>query len=198
MTTADFPNHTVETAPEESRNWLQAMIQRFGFVPSAGAKMAESPRLLDTFMRANIAFDTTQFTFIERKVIALVIAREYHCRYTVALHSALLAKGQAPAAIITALRDGTPLPNTRLEALRGFTLAVLRGRGVVPPDVANSFSAAGYTSEQALEVVLGLGVFTMSTLANRLTGVVVDPPFQQFRWDGPASPGQPAAPPGAD
>ena len=32
------------------------------------------------------------------------------------------------------------------------------------------FMAQGYTSQNALEVVLGIGTYTMSTLANRLTG----------------------------
>jgi hypothetical protein len=34
--------------------------------------------------------------------------------------------------------------------------------------------AAGYTTQNALEVVLGIGTYTMSTLANRLTGAPVD------------------------
>ena len=36
------------------------------------------------------------------------------------------------------------------------------------------FLAGGYTAQNALEVVLGIGTYTMSTLANRLTGAPVD------------------------
>lgn len=43
-----------------------------------------------------------------------------------------------------------------------------------------SFLAHGYTARNALEVVLGIGTYTMSTLANRMTGAPVDPQLAAF------------------
>jgi hypothetical protein len=40
------------------------------------------------------------------------------------------------------------------------------------------------TAEQALEVVLGIGVYTLSTLANRLTGAQLDAPLTDYAWRG--------------
>ena len=57
-----------------------------------------------------------------------------------------------------------------LEAVRRFTLAVLATSGAVDDDAMTAFLASGYTAANALEVVLGIGTYTMSTLANRLTG----------------------------
>ena len=42
--------------------------------------------------------------------------------------------------------------------------------GAVDDVTLRDFLAAGYTRANALEVVLGIGTYTMSTLANRLTG----------------------------
>ena len=56
----------------------------------------------------------------------------------------------------------------RLEALRQFTLRVLATAGELPQDELTGFTAAGFTPRNALEVVLGIGTYTMSTLANRL------------------------------
>jgi hypothetical protein len=42
------------------------------------------------------------------------------------------------------------------------------------------FLAHGYTPRNALEVVLGIGTYTMSTLANRLTQAPVDDQVAQF------------------
>jgi AhpD family alkylhydroperoxidase len=42
------------------------------------------------------------------------------------------------------------------------------------------FLAHGYTPQNALEVVLGIGAYTMSTLANRMTGAPVDPQLAEF------------------
>ena len=43
-----------------------------------------------------------------------------------------------------------------------------------------SFLAVGYTRQNALEVVLGIGTYTMSTLANRLTGAPLDDQLSAF------------------
>ncbi|BCJ59097.1 carboxymuconolactone decarboxylase family protein [Micromonospora endophytica] len=64
---------------------------------------------------------------------------------------------------------GTPLPDERLEALRLFTLAVLDHRGAVPDEELSAFLAAGFQPRHALDVVLGVGTYTISTFANRLT-----------------------------
>ena len=42
------------------------------------------------------------------------------------------------------------------------------------------FLAHGYTAQNALEVVLGVATYTLSTLANRLTGAPVDERLSQF------------------
>jgi hypothetical protein len=50
----------------------------------------------------------------------------------------------------------------------GFMLRVYATTGDVPDDELAEFIAAGYTKRNALEVVLGIGTYTMSTFANRL------------------------------
>ena len=45
-----------------------------------------------------------------------------------------------------------------------------------------AFLARGYTTQNALEVVLGIGTYTMSTLANRLTGAPVDEQLAVPAW----------------
>ena len=45
-----------------------------------------------------------------------------------------------------------------------------------------AFLACGYTRQHALEVVLGIGTYTMSTLANRLTDAPLDDRLSAFAW----------------
>jgi alkylhydroperoxidase family enzyme len=61
-----------------------------------------------------------------------------------------------------------------------FTLQVLDTAGEVGDDALQAFLSGGYTSQNALEVVLGIGTYTMSTLANRLTGAPVDDQLAAF------------------
>jgi len=51
-----------------------------------------------------------------------------------------------------------------------------------PDDALRAFLASGYTRQNALEVVLGIGTYTMSTLANRLTGAPLDDQLSAFAW----------------
>jgi len=46
----------------------------------------------------------------------------------------------------------------------------------------NRFLQAGFTHEQALEVVLGAATTTLSSYANRLTRAPLDPAFATFSW----------------
>lgn len=46
------------------------------------------------------------------------------------------------------------------------------------------FLGHGHTPEQALEVVLGIGTYTLSTFANRLTAAELDAPLADYAWQG--------------
>ena len=54
------------------------------------------------------------------------------------------------------------------------------GPGDVSDQTLQDFLAHGYTTQNALEVILGIGTYTMSTLANRLTGAPVDDQLAAF------------------
>jgi len=42
--------------------------------------------------------------------------------------------------------------------------------------------APGFTPRNALEVVLGIGAYPISTFTNRMTAAPLDPPFEPFGW----------------
>jgi ribosomal-protein-alanine N-acetyltransferase len=101
------------------------------------------------------------------------------------MHTARLTALGADPGLIEALRDpdrAEPLPDERLDAVRVFALRVLDTAGDVGDQALQDFLAAGYTTQNALEVVLGIGTYTMSTLANRLTGAPVDDQLAAYAW----------------
>jgi hypothetical protein len=46
----------------------------------------------------------------------------------------------------------------------------------------STFLSHGFTPHQALDVVLGVGLYTLSTYANRLTEATLDAPLEPFAW----------------
>jgi AhpD family alkylhydroperoxidase len=182
-----FPEHTIESAPAGSQRFMIATQNHLGYLPAATARWAASPHLLDGFARLNAIFENGTLDPVAREVVVMTIATRNGCHVCVAMHTArLTALGAAPE-VITALRDASPLGDEGLDAIRVFTLRVLDTAGDVGEDALRAFVASGYTRQNALEVVLGIGTYTMSTLANRLTGAPVDDQLSAFAWSPAAA-----------
>jgi AhpD family alkylhydroperoxidase len=163
-----FTQHTLDSAPAASRPMMESTVEHLGHLPPAVARLAESPEMLDGFLQASARFEASTMDPLSREVVVMTIATRNGCRVCVAMHTGRLRELDAGTELITALRAGEAPADPRLAALRHFTLRVLATTGEVPEDEVAEFLAAGYTRRNALEVVLGIGTYTMSTLANRL------------------------------
>lgn len=184
MTVTAFPTHTADTAPEPAPAMLDRVTRQFGFTPVAVARMAGSPELLAGFLQANAVFERCSLTALQREVVIMTVARRHGCHLCLAMHTASLYRLGAAEVLVAALREGATLPDEQLEALRAFTLTVMDCHGAAGESAVDALLTAGYDRRHALDVVLGVGVYTLSTYANRLTGAPVDEPFQRFAWDG--------------
>jgi AhpD family alkylhydroperoxidase len=177
-----FIDHTTESAPAAARAALEGAARKFGHVPSPLARLAESPSAVAAFHSGLGHFDRSSLDMLEREVVVFVVATRNECHYCVALHSLQLTTSGVDADLLVSLREQRPLGDGRLEALRQFTHAVLDTRGDVDDAARAAFFAAGYTAQQALDVVVGIATYTLSTLANRLTRAPLDAPLERFRW----------------
>ncbi|MEU8616503.1 carboxymuconolactone decarboxylase family protein [Streptomyces sp. NPDC048623] len=124
----------------------------------AAAQLKEtSPHTLDGFLKLNEIFESTTLDPHSRETVILTVAARNQCHLCIDMHEAKFsALGPAPSA-------------ERLDAVRRFTLQVLAASGAVSDAELDAFLAHGYTRQNALEVVLGIGTYTVSTFANRLT-----------------------------
>jgi len=175
-----FTEHTIESAPPAARRSMTATTDHLGYLPAATGRMAASPHLLDGFMKLSAMFEATTLDPLAREAVVMTIATRNGCHVCVAMHTARLTALRADPTVIAALRGGDPLADPRLDAIRLFTLRVLESSGDVGDPALRAFFAHGYTEQNALEVVLGIGAYTMSTLANRLTGAPVDDALREF------------------
>lgn len=175
MSLRGFTDLDESTAPPAAARLLEATRRHLGFVPTAMRRMAHVPALATAFQAAIGTFDRTSLTAREREVVILTMARIVGCEVCVAMHRGMLA-ARGDVALANALAEGSALGDARLEALAAFVASALQRHGDVSPDVWTAFLDAGFTRAQALEVVLGLGAYTMSTFANRLTEAPLDAP----------------------
>ncbi len=179
----DLQIHTIDSAPDESRALLEDSDRAFGRVPGLHGVMAEAPALLEGYKNLHRLFaENTSFDAEELTVVWQTINVEHACHYCVPAHTGIAKMMKVDDAISDALRDETPLPTDRLEALRTFTLKVVRERGAVAGPDVEAFLDAGFTNRQVLEVILGVAQKVMSNYTNHLADTPVDQPMRAFAW----------------
>ncbi|MEO1292356.1 MAG: carboxymuconolactone decarboxylase family protein [Pseudomonadota bacterium] len=173
--------HDPDTAPPASRTLLDEAAAALGKVPNLERVMAEAPALLGAYVKTWALFDETSLAPAERQVVYQVANVENGCEYCRPWHALLSKQAKMAADDVLRLRDGQPLGDARLEALRVFSTAVLEAKGAVSVKTFDAFLSAGYTRQQALEVVLGLAIKVMSNYTNALAGTPLDTEVEKWR-----------------
>ncbi|MEH6366904.1 MULTISPECIES: carboxymuconolactone decarboxylase family protein [Pseudomonas] len=180
---SNFKLHDQNTAPEASKPLLENSQKAFGMVPGLHAVMAESPGLLEGYQVLHNLFLNSSFTAEEQTVVWQSINVEHNCHYCVPAHTGIAKAMKVSDEISNALRDETPLPTPKLEALRDFTLAMVRQRGELQTSQIEDFYAAGFSQQNVLEVILALSQKVMSNYTNHVAQTPIDAAFKSFAWE---------------
>lgn len=182
-----FTQYTIDTAPEAAKAGLQGTKAAFGFVPNLQTFMAESPALLNSYGATwEIFSKQTSFTPIEQQVVLITVNYEHNCTYCMAGHSTLAQMIKMDEATLNALRNGTTIPDQKLQTLREFTRKVVENRGFVSDADVDTFIAAGYTKANVLDVVAGVALKVMSNYTNHITKTPVDDFAKKNAWTKPS------------
>lgn len=112
---------------------------------------------------------------------------ENNCHYCVPWHTFIMKQGKMPDGVIDALRSGEPLPDAKLDVLRTFTRLLIENRGHAGDDALAALIDAGYSEQNALDVVLCLAVKLMSNYTNAITHTRLDDPPKAFEWTKPGA-----------
>lgn len=183
MPKSQFPIHTIETAPESLKDRLITVKKNNGgYIPNLIGLLANSPAALETYQTVGAINRQTSLTATEREVVQITAAVANGCGFCVAGHTAISIKQlKMPDEILQALRKGTPIDSdAKLNTLARFTLAVINARGKVGDHALSEFFDAGYTAENALDVVLGVSLATLCNYANNLINTPINPELQPF------------------
>ena len=180
----DFTIHNLDSAPADSSELLERSIAAYGRLPGLHGVMAEAPALLDGYQHLHRIFaENTSFNKDELTVVWQSINVEHNCHYCGPAHTGIAKRMKVDDAITNALRNETALPDARLEALRTFTLRMVRARGEVTEAEMDAFLDAGFTRRHVLEVILGLAQKVMSNYTNHVAHTPLDEPSKAFVWE---------------
>jgi alkylhydroperoxidase family enzyme len=177
-----FPSHDLTSAPEASKPLLEKSQKAFGRLPGLHKVLAESPQAYEAYQLLHKLFTETEFDADELTVVWQAINVEHGCHYCVPAHTGIAKMMKVSDEISEALRNETPLPSAKLEALRTFTVQMVRERGNVSEPQMKAFFAAGYSHRAVLDVILGLAQKTMSNYINHVAETPVDEVFHPLMW----------------
>lgn len=119
----------------------------------------------------------------EQQIVMLAVSEANGCGYCVAAHSMVAGTTQVPAETVEQLRRGERPSDPKQAALVRFALASLENLGWIPEPEQEAFSAAGYTSRHALDVLGILALKPLSNYTNHLAKTPLDTAFEEHRWN---------------
>lgn len=173
--------HTVETAPEAVKPRVEAALKNNGFLPNLIGVLANSPEALAFYQEVGKLNANTQLTPGEREVVQILAAKINECGFCVAGHTKLATlKKLLKEDEIQAVREVAPIADAKLNALSDFTQAVMAKKGNVDDAQLQAFFDAGYSQQQAVEVVLGVALATLCNYTNNLARTEINPELKDF------------------
>ena len=185
MTANDFKLHDALSAPAVSADILASVQDQWGFIPNLHRVLAESPAALEVYQSLWQIVERTSLTPVERNAVYLAIIRENRCGYCMAGHTMMSRLAGLDEEQIDGLREGRPLDDPKLEALRHFASLVVRDHGFVSEYEVAALKAAGYTNETVLEVLVIAATKLISTYTNHIARTLLDGFMSSAEWTLP-------------
>ncbi len=166
------------SAPAEANELLEGMAGLLGFIPNLGYAIAAEPSILGAYITILQSLAATTLDPIAQQVALVSASRANAADYSVAVHSTLAAKVGAPAGVVEALRNGGPLSDPKLEAVRRFADAIASKRTHVSDSDVNALKAAGYDRRAAVAIALAAAGKTLVNTIAHLSKVEIDAGFK--------------------
>lgn len=182
-----FTKYDPSTAPTEAAAVLSAAKARYGFVPNLAAFVAESPLVLSAILKLSEQFDLSSLSAQERNVVLLTVSALNGCSYCKTAHTAMGKMAEMSSETLQAIIAFKPLKDARLEALRSFTRTLVEEKGWADEMQVRDFLDAGFTRAQVFEVVLAIGLKTITNYSNHLAGAEPNKEFVAMAGDAMAA-----------
>ncbi|MBW3619494.1 MAG: carboxymuconolactone decarboxylase family protein [Actinobacteria bacterium] len=171
------PVHTVDDAPEESRETLGELEQRFGKVINIFGEMAHAPAVLETYAAMERTLkETSSLGERVRQAIHLTVANVNACDYCQAAYTgAAKATGFSDDETV-AIRRGELPGDDELTALLQVSREIAANKGHVEDGTWKTALEAGWSEKEVLEAYADVVRTILTNYFNHLVGTEVDLP----------------------
>ena len=172
-----IPVHTIDSAPENSRDQLKALEAKFGKLLNIHGEMAHSPVLLQSYVALqSVIADYGSFDAQTQEAIALAVANVDDCSYCQAAHTGGgKAAGLSDDEMVAIRRDAVEF-DVKLTALLSLAREYTRDVGNVSDATWEAALDAGWTDEQLTELSVHITLNLLTNYFNHFVRTELDIP----------------------
>ncbi|MDR5897597.1 carboxymuconolactone decarboxylase family protein [Halomonas vilamensis] len=180
---ADFPLHTLDSAPQAAKESLQAAEKKMGFLPNIFGKMAEAPALLEAYLTLDGIYANTSLSPVEQQAALLAISADNECSFCVAAHTGGIKQAGADDALVKDLRERNAPNDAKVAAVTRFARHLNAQRGWAEKAELDAFFSAGFTQQHALELVIACALKTLSNYTNHMVETPLNEELKPLAWE---------------
>ncbi|TWT50876.1 Carboxymuconolactone decarboxylase family protein [Rubripirellula amarantea] len=162
-------------ATGRSKELLDSVKAKLGMTPNLMRVMANSPAVLDAYLKFSGALSDGELPATTREQIALAIAQANSCDYCLSAHAAVGKMVGLTADQVRDARRGTAT-QAKENAILGFATAVIEKRGFVSDADIVSAREAGASDAEIAEVVANAALSVFTNYLNHVAQTSIDFP----------------------
>ncbi|MDX1620868.1 MAG: carboxymuconolactone decarboxylase family protein [Nitriliruptorales bacterium] len=171
------PVHTIDDAPEQSRETLAALSEKMGKTLNIHGEMAHSPALINAYAAYESALrEHTSLDESVRQAIHLTVANVNHCDYCQAAYTGAAKKTGFDEETTVAIRKGEVPGDEKLTTALRLAREIAANKGEVGDGTWKDAVEAGWSEEQLLEIYAEVPRTVLTNYFNHLVGTEVDLP----------------------
>lgn len=150
-----------EQSTGKAKELLDAVKSKLGMTPNMMRTMANSPAVLEAYLKFSDALEHGTLNAKTREQIALLSAEENGCGYCASAHTAIGKMVGLDEQSILAARQGDS-SDAKTDAALKFARTLIVNRGQVSDDHLQIIKEAGYSDGEVGEIVgaVALNIFT--------------------------------------
>jgi AhpD family alkylhydroperoxidase len=177
-----FPIHTIESAPEQSRQPLEMLQGTFGTIPNIAAAMSTSPVLINSLVALFQIVHSGSFSEGQIQILLLTNAVTNACPWAVAFHSALALKEGVAPADVQAIRNRQTPTAPQNAALSTLARTLIEKRGRLDDREISAFLQSGFEQAHLLEVIAVVAASAITNYTGNVTHPPVEAAFEDYVW----------------
>ena len=163
-------------ADSKTQKLLGAVQKNMGMVPNMIATMAQSPAVVQAYLKFNQSLAGGSLSAPLRQQISLTVSEADQCNYCLSAHSFLGSKAGLNESDLLDARHGTA-SDDKINAALTFARKIVDNRGHLSDEDLEEVRREGYTDGEIAEIVANVALTIFTNYFNQVAETEIDFPL---------------------